>query len=437
MIPSITNSEACSINPLGAKLSSMQRRELGLLCRIDSIGSEMRENVEIIIEIAEAKLKVIRELLSLNPENRDFTIAKRQFEILLEEIDTNNLECFQNLLVARSHCVEAGALVPLTKEKKQELILSFKNVIQRELGQVHLGIDTSTDLEQLERSTEEEVKKHWSIQSSLLNNKTLLSMEYEKTLMEKNTAKNQIDEIKSELYSMETIDIWHASEMGDLDFLKNEIKELWFWQVFDFVNQKNEDGQTMLALASAHGHLDCVNLLLDNKADPNIPDKYGYCPLHWSAKEGYIEITNELIQHGANVNTLGEYQRTPLNMAAYNGRVEVCELLLRKGADINARSVGDGNLTALHSAVMREHMLVIQTLIKTSQLDVNLLDSHNHSPLYYAIIAGCPDIAAFIVSHLSWKSPKDSNDPNHMSQLVKLTPSKNGEQISRFLSHYL
>jgi ankyrin repeat protein len=178
--------------------------------------------------------------------------------------------------------------------------------------------------------------------------------------------------------------------------------------------------------------------LLDNKADLHIPDKYGYRPLHWSAKNGYIAITSELIQRGAKVNAFGEYQRTPLNMAAFDGQVAICELLLTHGADINAcTTVEGGGLTVLHTAVMQERTLVVEALIKIPQLNVNLLDSSKHSPLYYAVLAGCPDIAALIVSHQSWKSPKDSNDPNHMRQLAKLTPSKNSEQIGRFLGHYL
>ncbi|MBA3239426.1 MAG: ankyrin repeat domain-containing protein [Parachlamydiaceae bacterium] len=434
MIPSIKNSEASLINPLGAKLSTLRRRELDLLCRIDSIGSEMRESISLIVEIAEAKLVLIRDLLALNPENRDFTRAENQFKCEIERRDRENVECYQNLLDARSSYMQSGVEVQLTPEKKQELILLFKNVVKNELSQAHLNIDAETDLKQLEKRMEEEIKTHLSIFQSLLDNKTLLGMEFEKTTIEN----DQIDKIKSQLYIQEATNIWQASEMGDLGFLTKQIDLLWFFQVSDFVNQKNAEGQTMLALASAHGHLDCLIFLLSNKADPNIPDKHGYRPLHWSAKSGRMEITKELIRFGADVNALGEYRRTPLNMAAFDGQVAICELLLSKGADINARTdVNGGGLAVLHTAVMREHKLVVEALIKIPRLDVNLLDSSNHSPLYYAVLAGCPDIAAFIVSHLSWKCPKDLNDPNHMNQLSKLIPNKNPEQISRFLSHFL
>jgi len=437
MIPSITNSEASLLNPLGAKLSSIRGRELGLLCRIDSIGSEMQKNVGIVAEIIEAKLDVIRELLSLSPEKRDFTIAESQFVAQLDRIFKENVECYQNLLGARDSYMQSGTRVLLTPEKKQELVLSFENTIKDELKKTHLNIDASTNLELLEKSTKGELENQLSFYTSLLDNKTLLGMEFEKTYVEKNKAKSQIDEIKSQLYSMEATNIWQASERGDLEFLKKEIKAWWPWQIRDFVNQKNKEGQTMLALSSAHGRLEYVNFLLSKNADPNIPDNQGYCPLHWAAKKGFTEI-GALISSKANVNALGEYQRTPLNMAAFDGQAAMCTLLLSKGADINARTnVDGGGSTALHVAIMREHTLVVEALIKNARLDVNILDSSNHSPLYYAIIAGCPVIAAFVVSHTSWKSSKYPNDPNHMSQLAKLTPNKDAEGIKRFFSLYL
>ncbi|WAR00667.1 RAI14-like protein [Mya arenaria] len=93
---------------------------------------------------------------------------------------------------------------------------------------------------------------------------------------------------------------------------------------------------TALHHACVRGKLNCVQILLKHRADPNSRDKTGKPPLFYAAFSEDLPICKELVEHGANVNFCDENDITPLMAAAKKGSVEICEFLLRKGA--NARS---------------------------------------------------------------------------------------------------
>jgi hypothetical protein len=423
-----------TFNLMGTKLSELKKKEQDFYCRVDSIGAEMRETVGLVAEIAEVKLQLINQLLAFPEQNRNIREAENCFQIEINRVIQENLECYQTLLDAREYSMEAGQSVKLTKEKKRALTTSFASLINGKVQGINLGIDTSTDLCLLKNSTEKELETQLSIFRTLLDAKTSITMQFEKTANQT----SKIKTLQSELNSGEPKDIWEAGERGDIEFIQKGIDDCFFWQVEDFVNQKNADGQTALSLASTHGHNDCVKLLLKNKANPNTADKLGYRPLHWAAKKGHLKIGVELVQNEAIIDCQGEFERTPLHMAAYNGHDEFVVFLLQKGANINAQTDAKaGGLSALHKAMMNEHVLVITELVKNPQLDANLLDSKGHSPMYYAIITGRSDIAALIVAHLNFEWPTDPANPNHISQLLKIIPDKNPEQIKKFLERFM
>jgi len=50
------------------------------------------------------------------------------------------------------------------------------------------------------------------------------------------------------------------------------------------------------------GNLGKVKIALNNGADINAVDEYGYSALHSAAEDGNLEIVKLLVEHGANVN---------------------------------------------------------------------------------------------------------------------------------------
>ena len=82
------------------------------------------------------------------------------------------------------------------------------------------------------------------------------------------------------------------------------------------VNQVGREYKlTALHLAALHGHLNVVELLLDNGAKTDVRDSWNCTPLHNAAGKGHKEIVEELISFGANPDMETLKGKTPLDLA--------------------------------------------------------------------------------------------------------------------------
>jgi uncharacterized protein len=109
-------------------------------------------------------------------------------------------------------------------------------------------------------------------------------------------------------------------------------------------NLRDSKGDSLLMLASYHGHHKMTRVLLQHGADPQLANDRGQVPLAGAAFKGDSAMTRLLLEHGAQVDGCGQDGKTPLMFAAMFNRLEIIELLLASGADLNRKSA-DG-LTA-------------------------------------------------------------------------------------------
>jgi ankyrin repeat protein len=134
--------------------------------------------------------------------------------------------------------------------------------------------------------------------------------------------------------------------------------------VFDFRGLKPKPGDvpmhfprggfTALLFAARGGHLECVRILIDAGADPNLGDPDSSSPLLLAIVNGYFETAAFLLEHDANPNTADDNGRAPLFAAVdmhdmyltnrpsppADGKVnstQMVKLLLARGADPNAQ----------------------------------------------------------------------------------------------------
>jgi uncharacterized protein len=96
------------------------------------------------------------------------------------------------------------------------------------------------------------------------------------------------------------------------------------------VEARNKQDESPLMMAALKGHTDMVKKLIARGADVNKP---GWAPLHYAATGGHLEILDILLEEHAFIDAESPNGTTPLMMAAHYGSTAAVKLLLEAGAD--------------------------------------------------------------------------------------------------------
>ena len=133
----------------------------------------------------------------------------------------------------------------------------------------------------------------------------------------------------------------------------SEIVELLLKDSDGLVNVQNNDGWTALMIAARNSHYKVVEQLINNHADVNIQTNNGVTALMIAAStnNGQIQIAELLLKNKANPNLKHiSTKQTAYTMAVQKGYPEMVQLLLEYGADTHVANI-DGD-TALHLVVL-------------------------------------------------------------------------------------
>ncbi len=109
-----------------------------------------------------------------------------------------------------------------------------------------------------------------------------------------------------------------------------------------------------LLLASRYNDTETLSSLLENGADVNYSNRWGYLSLIVASKFGALEAVNLLLDAGADVNAVHAPSGwNSLMFAVWNSRLKVVESLLEAGANVNYQS--RFGYTALNYARQKDH----------------------------------------------------------------------------------
>lgn len=125
-----------------------------------------------------------------------------------------------------------------------------------------------------------------------------------------------------------------------------------------------------------------VESLLKAGEDPNSTFRSGWTVLDVASFHGRLEIVVLLLRFGANVNHQGRGVGgvTALMRASSGGRVEVAKVLLENGADPNMQD--DEGTTALSEATKKENATMVRLLLEKGA-DPNIQDQEGTTALHF------------------------------------------------------
>jgi ankyrin repeat domain-containing protein 50 len=136
----------------------------------------------------------------------------------------------------------------------------------------------------------------------------------------------------------------------------------WWEDGLSNVEQRNDEGQSLLALASQGGSEAIVELLLGSGADVNAVGGTHGNALYTASFCGHVAILELLLSNGADVNTAGGFYGSALQAASVAGNLSAVQLLLDNNADVNAKRGYDW--TALIAASAKGHLPVVELLLR-------------------------------------------------------------------------
>ena len=153
-----------------------------------------------------------------------------------------------------------------------------------------------------------------------------------------------------------------------------------------------------LIIATKWGNIEVTKFLIMRRADLNVSDSAGNTPLHYAAYIGSGSLVQLLLNNRGNPNAENQNESTPLdillealfkmseNMSDERLREyeKVVDILITKGADVNTKR-SDG-WTPLHGATFSVQINIVKTLLRAGA-DPNALGVDVSTPLTMSYFA--------------------------------------------------
>ncbi|HTQ10602.1 MAG TPA: ankyrin repeat domain-containing protein, partial [Fimbriimonadaceae bacterium] len=166
------------------------------------------------------------------------------------------------------------------------------------------------------------------------------------------------------------------------------------------LNSVDSDNRTALHYAAVRHSLDCLRLLLKERADPNVQSREGVTPLSWAMEAFDFEAFKMLLDGHAdpelarNENGL---QTPPLSSSLAIPDPRYFRQLIKAGADVN--HCNRASWSPLHFAVQnrRDPKLVKMLLDRGAKIDAQTGDGE--TPLHLACAAGDGVLVRLLLAH--------------------------------------
>lgn len=192
------------------------------------------------------------------------------------------------------------------------------------------------------------------------------------------------------------------------------------------INQKDENGESLLHVAVRNSNLAIVQILIDAGANVNQTDEKENLPIEETSnsemiqlllksgsnpkktitiendrEKGNIELkddANKNLIHQIDHEIIDDDEEYLLHQAIKNGDDELAERLidfLKNNSDIN--STDDDGLAPIHYAAMKGNEKICRLLLQARGVEVNIKDDKQQTPLHYAVNSGNLSLCKFLI----------------------------------------
>ncbi|GLJ51101.1 hypothetical protein SUGI_1087800 [Cryptomeria japonica] len=151
----------------------------------------------------------------------------------------------------------------------------------------------------------------------------------------------------------------------------------------EFINEKDNQGDTALQLAVWKYRVDLVTLLLDGKADLSLANNKGETPLCVAVKFGFLDVLKNLIDHDPLAVKKVSIDKKVLHRAVKLNRVKIVEFLVKKvqlSQTVEfSKSLSTNVLMSLGQSDLL--MKIVDMLLKVPGVNKHALNSEGKTPM--------------------------------------------------------
>lgn len=172
------------------------------------------------------------------------------------------------------------------------------------------------------------------------------------------------------------------------------------------VYSESESDPPLVAIACGHGHVECVDALLDFGLDINQPfNRFQQPPIQQAISYGHSDLVEYLIDKGANVNQADEFGSVPLRSAVGSGKIGIARILIDSGAE--TRTSKPNLILAATQGNQVDSLEFLDVELGIEPDELNIVDPKMGSPLIAASKKGNYEAAKWLLDHGADKNVRD------------------------------
>jgi ankyrin repeat protein len=196
----------------------------------------------------------------------------------------------------------------------------------------------------------------------------------------------------------------------------------------ELINKHYEENRNPLTMSQFHQKNNILKIFIDNGADVNVKNIYGFTPLIQACLQRDLEIVLKLIQTGVDINMKSDSGLNSLMTASINGNEDIVKTLIDKHADVY--TINDFGYTPLMFAVENNNEKVVELLLPFSE-NINEQNDDKYTALMFACINKNKNIIKMLLN--SGVNPDLKNKYGETALMILCENGKNYDVVNELL----